>query len=118
MGELAPVIPSALGGGALAAVIFYLLKHLSGLYRQLGDAQAASSVSATQRAERAEAEVARLALEIADREQQRLQAASDWARRTGAIAHLRTAYPDEAAKHRFIENRIEEILNGGIADVS
>lgn len=113
MGELAPVIPSALGGGALVIVIGYLLKHLSGTYRQLGEAQANSTLSATERAVRAEAEVANLRIEVAELRQAVRDIEAQWARRASAVQEVRRAHPEEGAKHRWVEARIDEILHGG-----
>lgn len=117
MGELAPVLPSALGGGALAAVIFYLLRHVASLYRQLGEAQAASSVSATERAIRAEARITALEVRIAELEQAKLQDAADWAQRQAVLVQIRRSDPEAYAKWKWVEGRIDDILRGEV-DVS
>lgn len=106
------MLPSVLGGGALAAVIFYLLKHVTGLYRQLGQAQAARAEGAETEIAALRLRIATLELEVAEMRQDARDREAEWARRSAALVMVRRAHPEEAAKHRWVEARVEEILSG------
>lgn len=110
MVEALPALPSILGGGTLAAVIFYLLKHVTGLYRQLGLAQAALGEAATARAARVEQELAACRLRVAEMEQRERDVAADWARRAAVRSQIRIADPEAVSKHAWVERRIDEVL--------
>lgn len=110
MVEALPALPQILGGGTLAAVIFYLLRHVAGLYRQLGQAQGAVGAAAIARAERIEAELASCRLRVAELEQEKRDVAADWARRAAIRTQLRIADPEAVAKHAWVEKRIDEVL--------
>lgn len=111
MVEALPALPSILGGGTLAAVIFYLLKHVAGLYRQLGQAQAAVGEAASERAARVEQELAACRLRIAELEQRERDVGADWARRAAIRSQIRIADPEAVAKHAWVEKRIDEVLS-------
>lgn len=110
MVEALPVLPSILGGGSLVAVVFYLLKHVNGLYRQLGQAQAAAGEAANARAARLEQDLAACRLRIAELEQEKRDVAAEWARRAAVRTQIRLGDPEAVAKHTWVEKRIDEVL--------
>lgn len=108
--EALPVLPSILGGGTMAAVIFYLLRHVAGMYRQLGEAQSAASIAANERARMLEVELGHARLRIAELEQAERDRAADWARRAAVRGQIRVTDPDAVTWHQWVEKRIDETL--------
>lgn len=113
MGDLAPFVLPATGGGGILAAFVYLLRYVTQLHRQLGEAQASAAVAATARAEKAELQLAALQLEVAALKTERWEEQARWARRAAAATQVRGAFPAEYRNWQFFEARIDDVLPGG-----
>lgn len=116
MGELAPFVLPATGGGAILTAFIYLLRYVSQLHKQLGEAQAEVADAATARAEKLDNEVTRLQLELAAARTAELEESTKWASRAAAANVVKTAFPSEYRNWKFFEARIDEALRGGPDD--
>lgn len=113
MGDLAPFVLPATGGGGILAAFVYLLRYVSQLHTQLGQAQSATADAATLRARELESDLTQLRLEYAALKTERYDEEAKWARRAAAATVLRGAFPEESAKWQWFESRIDEVLRGG-----
>lgn len=112
MGELAPFVLPATGGGSALVGFIYLLRYVAQLHRQLGEAQTANAAANLKRAEKAESDLALSRIEYASLHTELMEEGARWNRRSAVASELRRLYPEEAQHWQAFEGRIDHVLRG------
>lgn len=112
MGELAPFVLPATGGGSALVGFIYLLRYVAQLHRQLGESQSANAKANLERAEAAEKALQQQRIEYAAAQAELYEEGARWNRRSAAASILRRAYAEEAEHWQRFEARIDEVVRG------
>lgn len=112
MGELAPFVLPATGGGSALVGFIYLLRYVTQLHRQLGEAQTANAAANLARAKEAEQALAQARIEYAALNTELMEEGAKWNRRSAAATILRRAYPEEYGHWQAFEARVDEVVRG------